>query len=106
MHLQPDDLVDLAEGTRPEASAPHLASCAECRRQLADMRAMMSAAADVDVPEPSPLFWDHLSARVSESVSGEGAPRADAGIGGGLRVHHRRRRVELAVDGADAGTGD
>jgi hypothetical protein len=32
---------------------------------------MMSAAADVDVPEPSPLFWDHLSARVSAAIAAE-----------------------------------
>jgi hypothetical protein len=75
MHLQPDELVDLAEGTRAESSAPHLAECAVCRLQLAELRAMMSAAADVDVPEPSPLFWDHLSARVREAVDAEGAPR-------------------------------
>ena len=36
---------------------------------------MMSAAADLDVPEPSPLFWDHLSARVRRAVDAEGAPR-------------------------------
>jgi len=75
MHLSADQLVDLAEGTQPESAAPHLASCAICRRQLADMRAMMSVAAEVDVPEPSPLFWDHLSARVGEAVAAEQAPR-------------------------------
>jgi hypothetical protein len=68
-HLDPEDLIDLAEGTRPEGGAPHLASCESCRRQLADLRAMMSAAADVEIPEPSPLFWQHLSARVREAVS-------------------------------------
>jgi len=75
VHLQPDELVDLAEGTRAEASAPHLAECAVCRLQLAELRAMMSAAADGDVPEPSPLFWDHFSARVRQAVSAEDAPR-------------------------------
>jgi hypothetical protein len=75
MHLQPDELVDLAEGTRAESSAPHLAECGACRHQLADLKAMMSAAADVEVPEPSPLFWDHLSLRVRNAVAAEGAPR-------------------------------
>jgi hypothetical protein len=75
MHLSADQLVDLAEGTQPESAAPHLASCAVCRRQLADMRAMMSVAADVEMQEPSPLFWDHLSARVGEAVAAEQAPR-------------------------------
>jgi hypothetical protein len=75
MHLQPDELVDLAEGTRTESSVPHLAACAACRHQLAELKAMMSAAADVAVPEPSPLFWDHFSARVREAVAAEGGPR-------------------------------
>ena len=37
------------------------------------MRAILSAAAEVDVPEPSPLFWDHFSARVHEAVEAERA---------------------------------
>ena len=28
----------------------------------------------VDVPEPSPLFWDHLSARVREAVTADAVP--------------------------------
>jgi hypothetical protein len=75
MHLKDDQLVDLAEGTRPESSAPHLASCEQCRRHVRDMRATMSVAAEVDVPEPSPLYWDHLSARVRETVAREGPSR-------------------------------
>jgi len=75
MHLQPDELVDVAEGTRPESSVPHLASCEVCRLQLADLKATISAAADVEVPEPSPLFWDHLSARVRDAVAAEALPR-------------------------------
>ena len=35
------------------------------------------AASDADMPEPSPLFWDHLSARVQDAVADEadGSPR-------------------------------
>jgi hypothetical protein len=77
MHLSDVELVDLADGTRPETSAPHLATCEPCRRQLVDMRRMMSAAAAVDVPEPSPLFWEHFSDRVRDMVAAEAhAPRA------------------------------
>jgi hypothetical protein len=76
-HLTPEQLVDLAEGTTSESSTPHLASCDACRRELADMRAVMSAAADVDIPEPSPLFWNHLSERVHGAVAHEPArPRS------------------------------
>jgi hypothetical protein len=74
-HLKSDELIDLAEGTRLESSAPHLQRCGDCQRQLADLRAMMAAAAEVDVPEPSPLFWDHFSARVHEAVAAEDVPR-------------------------------
>lgn len=69
-HLNEEELIDLAEGAQTESSAAaHVASCESCRRQLADLRAMIAAATDVDVPEPSPLFWDHLSARVREAVA-------------------------------------
>ena len=71
-HLTESDLLDLAEGAQPEPSAGHLASCEACRRQLMDLRAALTAAAVVDVPEPSPLFWEHLSARVREAVEAEG----------------------------------
>jgi hypothetical protein len=78
MHLNADALIDLAEGTRPEASAPHLAGCDRCREQLAELRAVMSTvanASEADVPEPSPLFWDHLSERVRVAVAAQGPPR-------------------------------
>jgi hypothetical protein len=75
MHLNAEELVDIAEGTRPESAAPHLAACEPCRAQLSGLRAMMSAAQEVGVPEPSPLFWDHLSSRVSEAVAAEAVPR-------------------------------
>lgn len=71
MHLTPDELLDLAEGARAEASTPHVQTCAACRRQIATLRAAMSAAAEVGVPEPSPLFWEHFSARVREAVAAE-----------------------------------
>jgi hypothetical protein len=74
-HLKDEEFLDIAEGTRPESSAPHLDGCDSCRAQLHDLRAMMSAAQEVDVPEPSPLFWDHLSSRVNEAVAAEGVPR-------------------------------
>jgi hypothetical protein len=74
MHLKPEELVDLAEGTRAEASAPHLAACERCRRELDDLRATLRSMTGEIVPEPSPLFWDHLQARVRVAVAAEGAP--------------------------------
>lgn len=70
-HLKPEEVVDVAEGTRAESSAPHLSTCELCRTQVREMRAMLSAVADVDVPEPSPLFWDRLSTRVRDAVAAQ-----------------------------------
>lgn len=70
-HLAPETFVDLVDGTRADASEPHLATCAECRLQLAELRALTVEVSTVDVPEPSPLFWNHLSARVRDAVEAE-----------------------------------
>jgi hypothetical protein len=75
-HLTSDELVDLAEGTRADHSAPHLERCAACREQLADLRAALLAAAEAgEVPEPSPLFWEHLSSRIRDAASLAPKPR-------------------------------
>ena len=81
MHLTPEELLDLAEGSRPLSSAPHLTACEVCRQQLDELRGVM-ATLDADVPEPSPLFWEHFSTRVREAVAAESAParsRSSAG---------------------------
>src|SRR5215208_4850297 len=68
-HLSQDQLLDVADGTRAAHEFPHVESCAICARQLADLRSAIGAVAEVAVPEPSPLFWDHLSARIRTAVA-------------------------------------
>ena len=70
-HLTPEELVDIVEGTRDEASAPHLTICLGCRGRLTGLRDAMSTASDVDVPEPSPLFWSQMSRRIGDAVRSE-----------------------------------
>ncbi|HEV3214204.1 MAG TPA: hypothetical protein VGZ27_00695 [Vicinamibacterales bacterium] len=41
--------------------------------QLSDEE-IIAALREVDVPEPSPLFWDHLSQRVRDAVADEPLP--------------------------------
>ncbi len=76
-HLSPEQLLDVADGTRPDDEFPHLQSCAICAREVADLRGTIDAAAEVDVPEPSPLFWTHLSERVRDAVADEQPGAAD-----------------------------
>jgi hypothetical protein len=57
---------------------------------------LIAALREVEVPEPSPLFWDHLSDRVREAVAAEPLPSAGwasrvnfawaAGVGGAIAV--------------------
>jgi len=100
-HLTADELVDIAEGTRPESAASHLAACAACRAVLAELRATMSAITDADVPEPSPLFWDHLSRRVHEAIEADGqlhvAPAPHAELGGRLAALVGARAFQAAL---------
>lgn len=81
-HSSPDELMDVAEGVRPPASLPHLATCDVCRAQIDELRGLMAEVGAVPVPEPSPLFWDHWSARVRDKVAAEAAPNAASGTRG------------------------
>lgn len=75
-HLSHTEFVDLLES----ASAPssdrlrHVEACADCREQLHILRDMRTAALEDGDAEPSPLFWDHFSARVAEAIRSEPVP--------------------------------
>lgn len=97
-HLGAEELIDLAESARPEASVPHLRSCERCRRRLADLRAALPEVHRHDVPEPAPLFWEHFSARVHEAVAAEGLPRSASW----LDLWGRPRLTMISVAGACA----
>jgi hypothetical protein len=75
-HVSEEELIDLAEGARAEHDLPHLSECNSCRARLRDLQAVLTAAADVRVPEPSPLFWEHFSERVRAAVAAEAAAPA------------------------------
>lgn len=72
-HLSESEFIDLAEneGALDSRRAAHVGSCAACREQLDALRSILRAAGAVDVPEPSPLFWDHMAARVHEGIAAE-----------------------------------
>ena len=72
-HLTPDELVDAVDDTLAPARQIHLTSCAQCRGQASQLAAVLSEARAVDVPEPSPLFWDRFSDRVRTAIADEPA---------------------------------
>lgn len=74
-HLTSDELLDAVEGLLDAERRAHLASCEECQRQLADLSGVLGEARQVSVPEPSPLFWQHFSQRVSRAIDEAPAAR-------------------------------
>ena len=100
-HLDEAALLDVAEGVQSEHAAAHLAGCERCRVQVEELRSAMHIAEDVTVPEPSPLFWDHLSARVAEAVADERADEAPAAsIGWAARLRSWQVMTAAAVAAA------
>jgi hypothetical protein len=73
-HLSDSEFVDFAERRLGADRSAHLDDCPRCRAEAEEIRLTLEGAAAVDVPEPSPLFWDHLSARVREELASAPAP--------------------------------
>lgn len=67
-HLKESELVDLLDNVLPAGRARHVEECAVCRENVDALRSTLGRVSDVEVPEPSPLFWEHFSARVREGV--------------------------------------
>lgn len=75
-HLDDAEFVDLLEGTLPSGRAGHAAECEACRDRVAELASTLSDVRADEAHEPSPLFWDHLAARVSNAIRAEESPRA------------------------------
>ncbi len=73
-HLTPDELIDAAEDVLDAERHRHLDTCEFCGKEVEVLRALLREAAGVEIPEPSPLFWDHFSARVRQAVAEERSP--------------------------------
>jgi hypothetical protein len=73
-HLTPEELVDSLDRAISPARQAHVDSCPACRAERVRLDAVVRNVAAVEVPEPSPLFWDHLSGRIREIVAREPLP--------------------------------
>lgn len=68
-HLSDDALLELAEGGA--AGREHLETCAICRERVDAVRETIGMLREDGMPEPSPLFWQHFSERVSQAIDQE-----------------------------------
>ena len=67
-HFNDVELVNVIEHALPESRARHLDECVACRTRVEDLRAALARVSEDEVPDPSPLFWDHFSARVRQAL--------------------------------------
>ena len=70
-HLSESELLDAAEARLSAERQRHAETCRACARQIEDLRDVLARTVGADVPEPSPLFWDHFSARVRDEIANE-----------------------------------
>lgn len=75
-HLSPAQIVDVAEGCASPDITAHAAACESCRARVESTLDAVRLAMEAPQPEPSPLFWPHLAARIGEAVRREQAPTA------------------------------
>jgi hypothetical protein len=77
-HLSRDErllaLDGALDGGLDAARRAHLDTCAACRSEIEALGGVLARVRAVDVPEPSPLFWDHLARRVGDAIAQEPAP--------------------------------
>jgi hypothetical protein len=73
-HLSPAQAVDVAAGSAAPALIEHAASCEPCRAKVESLLEAERLATEDPPPDPSPLFWPHLAARIGEAVRREQAP--------------------------------
>jgi hypothetical protein len=72
--LQPEEFVDLVDGTLAPDRRRHVDGCAACQATAREIREALTLAASDDVPEPSALFWPSINARVRAQLDARPGP--------------------------------
>ncbi len=70
-HLTSVELVDALDHALEPSRQIHLDACQRCQQQRSELDAVLKTARGVAVPEPSPLYWQHLSARITTAIDAE-----------------------------------
>jgi len=70
IHVSEEKLLDVMEGAAAGDRA-HVEACPQCRARVAEAQAGLALATGVEVPEPSPLYWESLRRQVSRRLHEE-----------------------------------
>ena len=86
-HLSPQEFIDAVDGALASDRAEHLEGCDACRGEVVALQtAVRDAVSGADLPEPSPLFWNHFSERVRAATRVEPLPAGRHGWFTGWRA--------------------
>lgn len=67
-HLTDEQIADAAGGAVPSPEMAHLSACAACASRVRELEGVLREVGAVDVPEPSPLFWQHLAQQIGQAI--------------------------------------
>ena len=71
-HLSRKHLLEFIDDPHTSGLSPerkrHIEACAACQAAAADLRSIIGEVRNEPGGEPSPLFWDHLAARVADAI--------------------------------------
>jgi hypothetical protein len=74
-HLDPEELIAALDGGLDAKRQQHARTCEVCQASIAELAQSLDLARQASkVPEPSPLYWEHLSARVRSAVESADMP--------------------------------
>ena len=68
-HLTPDELIDAVEAALAAPRRAHLHDCPSCAQEVRQLAAILGESRVVDVPDPSPLFWDRFADQVRQAIA-------------------------------------
>lgn len=70
-HFTPEEFTDALDDVLEAGRELHLRECETCARELAAIREIARESKSLDAAEPSPLFWEHFTARVRRATEAE-----------------------------------
>jgi hypothetical protein len=68
-HLTTEGLMEVVDGAAPEGDRAHVASCGRCAALVDEARAGLALATDIEVPEPSPLYWEAFRRQIRRRIA-------------------------------------
>jgi predicted anti-sigma-YlaC factor YlaD len=70
-HLADEALAEALEGRTGAEAQAHLRSCEACGVRLRDAQEALRLAAQAEVPEPSPLYWEAFRRQIGRRIAEE-----------------------------------